>query len=335
MFYDEQGKHVRTKKELLDEQGNMRNGCTVIAKGEVYEKRSLSNKISYFKSEVFLENEKKRYTELMNHYIENPLEQLQVFDKSSVYLPTKKIGKNNPKATEIMVDNQARKEWNQAVDIALVEGVPETEIKEIKKIEITKKTGQSIAVNGRNPGLFLQMIIRARAILMSLLSKQKLPPKPKISVDITEFHKMQQIKQDLDKQVRIIRQIEEKELLDLLQQSGNLKGIFKSKDRKELERKIETVQNRVSDLKSYLVKAVTRYGYKNIQSFIKVYGQSEKAVQQYQKELKEWKENYGLKPPKQESIRDKLRQYERDVNGKNLTVLNQSIREKEKLRNER
>lgn len=122
---------------------------------------------------------------------------------------------------------------------------------------------------------------------------------------------MQQIKQDLDKQVRIIRQIEEKELPDLLQQSGNLKGIFKSKDRKELEGKIETAQNRVSELKSYLVKAVTRYGYKNIQSFIKVYGQSEKAVQQYQKELEEWKENNGLKPPKPESIRVKLRQYER------------------------
>ena len=335
MFYDEQGKHVRTKKELLDEQGNMRNGCTVIAKGEVYEKRSFSNKISFFKSDVFLENEKKRYTELMNLYIKNPLEQLQVFDKSGVYLPTKKIGKNNPKAAEIMADNQARKEWNQAVDIALVEGVPDTDIKEIKKTEIVKKVGQSIAVNGRNPGLLLQIIIRARVILMNLLSKQKLPPKPKISVDITEYHKMQKIKQDLDKQVRIIRQIEEKELPDLLQQSDNLKGIFKSKERKEVERQIETVQNRVSDLKSYLVKAVTRYGYKNIQSFIKVYSQSEKAVQQYQKELEAWKEDNGLKSPKPESIRDKLRQYEREAKVKNLAVLDLPRQEKEKHRNER
>jgi len=335
MFYDEQGKHVRTKKELLDEQGNMRNGCTVIAKGEVYEKRSFSNKISLFKSDVFLENEKKRLTELMNCYIKNPLEQLQVFDKSGVYLPTKKIGKNNPKAAEIMSDNQARKEWNQAVDIALVEGVPETDIQKIKNTEIAKKVGRSIAVNGRSPGLFLQIIVRARVILMNLVSKQKLPPKPKISVDITEYHKMQKIKQDLDKQVRVIRQIEEKELPDLLQQSDNLKGIFKSKERKEVERQIETAQNRVSDLKSYLVKAVTRYGYKNIQSFIKVYSQSEKAVQQYQKELEAWKEDNGLKPPKPESIRDKLRQYEREAKVKNLAVLDLPRQEKEKHRNER
>lgn len=334
-FYDEHGKHVRTKKELLDEQGNMRSGCTIIAKGEVYEKRLFSNKISHFKSDVFLESEKKRYTDLINLYIKNPLEQLKVFDKSGVYLPMKKIGKNNPKEAEIIADNQARKEWNQAVDVALVEGVPEADIKEIKKMEISKKVGQSIAVNGRNPGLFLQIIMRAKVILMNLLSKQKLPPQPKITVDITEFRKMQGIIKDLDKQVRIIRHIEEKELPDLLQQSGNLKGIFKSKERKEVERQIELAQDRVFNLKSYLVKAVTRYGYKNIQSFIKVYGQCEKEVRQYQKELEEWKVNNGLKQPKPESIRDKLRRYEQEAKEKNLAVLDLPTQKKEKHRNER
>ena len=29
MFYDEQGKHRRTKKEILDEQGNLRAGCSI------------------------------------------------------------------------------------------------------------------------------------------------------------------------------------------------------------------------------------------------------------------------------------------------------------------
>ena len=170
---------------------------------------------------------------------------------------------------------------------------------------------------------------------MNLLCKRKLPPQPKITVDITEFRKMQGIKQDLDKQVRIIRQIEEKELPDLLRQSGDLKGIFKSKERKEVERQIGIAQNRVSDLKSYMAKAVNRYGYKNIQSFIKVYGQCEKAVRQYQKELEEWKENNGLKQPKPESIRDKIRRYEREAKEKNLTFLDLPRQEKEKYRNER
>ena len=37
MFYDENGKHVRTKKEILDEDGQLRSGCKIIPKGEVYE----------------------------------------------------------------------------------------------------------------------------------------------------------------------------------------------------------------------------------------------------------------------------------------------------------
>ena len=35
MFYNEQGKHRRTKKEVLDEQGNLRAGCSIIPKGEI------------------------------------------------------------------------------------------------------------------------------------------------------------------------------------------------------------------------------------------------------------------------------------------------------------
>ena len=47
MFYDEQGKHRRTKKEILDEQGNIRAGCSIIPKGEVYESHKLQAFESY------------------------------------------------------------------------------------------------------------------------------------------------------------------------------------------------------------------------------------------------------------------------------------------------
>ncbi len=32
MFYNEQGRHVRTKKEILDGDGNIRQGCKIIKK---------------------------------------------------------------------------------------------------------------------------------------------------------------------------------------------------------------------------------------------------------------------------------------------------------------
>lgn len=59
MFYDEQGKHVRTKKEILDTEGKVREGCKIISKGSVYDSRMFTNKNQYFKSEEFLAGERK------------------------------------------------------------------------------------------------------------------------------------------------------------------------------------------------------------------------------------------------------------------------------------
>ena len=84
MFYDEQGKHVRTKKEILDTEGKEREGCKIIPKGSVYDSRMFTNKNQYFKSDEFLAEEKKNFTELINQYIDNPKERLQVFDRNSV-----------------------------------------------------------------------------------------------------------------------------------------------------------------------------------------------------------------------------------------------------------
>lgn len=49
-------------------------------------------------------------------------------------MPTKKIGKNNPKAEEIRADNAARQEWNRTADMALLTGISEAEILEVKKV---------------------------------------------------------------------------------------------------------------------------------------------------------------------------------------------------------
>lgn len=53
MFYDEQEKHVRTKKEILDENGNVRTGCKITKKGKIYERDILTAKNRLFKQEHF------------------------------------------------------------------------------------------------------------------------------------------------------------------------------------------------------------------------------------------------------------------------------------------
>ena len=107
MFYDEQGKHRRTKKEILDEQGNIRTGCSIIPKGEVYESHIFTKKEEWFKNKVFTKEVKELFTDTINCYVKEESEKLSVFQQGGIYLATKKIGKNNPKAEEIKADNAA------------------------------------------------------------------------------------------------------------------------------------------------------------------------------------------------------------------------------------
>ena len=61
MFYDETGKHVRTKKEILDDSSQIRAGCKVVPKGDVYERNLFTTTDSKFKGEKFLEDVKHSY----------------------------------------------------------------------------------------------------------------------------------------------------------------------------------------------------------------------------------------------------------------------------------
>ena len=63
MFYDENGKHVRTKKEILGEDGEIREGFSIVKKGEVYEKKLFTAKDERFKSNSFLDEVKHSYTD--------------------------------------------------------------------------------------------------------------------------------------------------------------------------------------------------------------------------------------------------------------------------------
>ena len=103
MFYDKNGKHVRTKKEILDENGNIHKGCKIVKKGEVYEHSLFTTKNKLFKQENFVDEVKHFYTDLINLLVKDDKEKLHVFDSSGLYLATKKIGKNNPKAGQIKI----------------------------------------------------------------------------------------------------------------------------------------------------------------------------------------------------------------------------------------
>ena len=125
------------------------------------------------------------YTELINRHISDPEQHLKVFDKNSVYLPTKKIGKNNPKEDEIKADNAARQEWNRTADMALLSGISEAKILEVKRTEIHEKASQSIKSKGWLPGLFRSIVSKAKDFLQNLIREHDMPPKPVLEMVVS------------------------------------------------------------------------------------------------------------------------------------------------------
>ena len=315
MFYDEHGKHRRTKKEITDEHGNIRTGCSIIPKGEVYESHIFTTKDEWFKSKAFTKEIKEMFTELINRYVKEESEKLSVFQQGGAYLPTKKIGKNNPKAEEIRADNTARQEWNRTVDVALVEGVPEADILKIKQEEISEKTLESIRKHGWIPDMFRQIVRGARDFLQEKIFKFKLPPKPIPKINLQEWKDMQKLMYELQEQSREIKRTQQ-EISSLKKQLSELRGLFKGKERKSLEGKIGLAEQMEERLHRSLEQIVKRECYPNVQSFMNVYNKSEELVLEYNKELRVWenqkekkKEKFREQPNKA-SVLEKLHRYQ-------------------------
>ncbi len=312
VFFAEAGKRVRTKKEITGEDGQIRKGCTVIKKGEVYESHLFTVKDDRFKSEPFLREVKEVYTDLINRHISDPEQHLKVFDKNSVYLPTKKIGKNNPKAAEIAADNAARQEWNRTADMALVSGIEEAKILEIKQAEIHDKVSSSIRKGGWLPNLFRRIVSKAKDFLQNLIREHEMPPKPTLSINMAEFRTMRYLMIRVQDEARAIRSLQE-EVPKLKEQLSEAKGIFKGKERKTLTEQIQQTEKEISERLDKLPDILREDGYPDVQAFMATYREAEAVVEQYNRDLAEWERQSKQKrrpprPPERESVRNRLRQ---------------------------
>ena len=304
LFYNEHGKRVRIKKEIQDEFGEIRKGCIIVPKGEIYERHSFGNKKAYFKDIEFLPEIKKYYTNMINYYVKNPSEKLTVFNRDSVYIATKKIGKNNPKAEQIKKDNAVRQEWNKIADVALVVGISDKKIKAIKKNEITEKIQHSTQMEGWKPELFYQIMINANAILKDVIQKHKMQLKPTLNVDIEEFNKMETLNLKLHRQVEEIQKLENVELPNLEKELRNIKGFFKGKQKRILQQEIESCKEAINIGKENLQKMVQEQGHKSVETFLKIYSEAKEIVKQWEKG----------KYTKKESIIEKLKILEKEAN---------------------
>ena len=325
VFYDELGKRVRTKKEITGEDGQIREGCTVIKKGEAYERHLFTAKDEAFKSELFLDEAKQFYTALINRHIHDPERRLKVFDPNSVYLPTKKIGKNNPKAAEIEADNATRQDWNRTADLALVSGIAESKIIEVKNEYVYDEVSRSIQKHGWLPGLFRKIVNMAKELLKGLIKEAELPPKPVLSVDMAEYRTMQKLMVKVQNEAGAIKQLMHGELPKLEKQLAETTGLFKGKERKALSEKIAKTQQEIDHRMERLPGMLKEYGYPDVQVFKRLYDNATLLVEQYNRDLAAWEQQVSgkdkpqpqQKPPEKESIRKKLREMDAEAKRRN------------------
>ncbi len=348
MFYDEQGKHVCTKKEILDENGDVRKGCKIVKKGEIYERNLFTAKNKLFKQDGYVDEVKHFYTDLINTLVKDDKEKLHVFDENGLYLATKKIGKNNPKAEQIQTDNEYRMRWNREVDRAIISGVAETEIQQIKKEYISDRIKESIDIFASRPERFGTILMSAVAVLAMLISKvlqksmelsaklydteqiqpqmsvqetvcqppeketqvkPKIPPKPVMPAEAAAYPKLFKIYKELKRQNEIIFEAEkERNTLEL--ERDDLKGLARFTKKGELQSKIDRKNAKIDILKIGLSGIVKRYDYQNVQDFYLAYNTAKNTYADYQDKVAKWEETYGLKE-RNDTLHNKIQNYQR------------------------
>ena len=231
-----------------------------------------------------------------------------------MYLPTKKIGKNNPKEAEIKADNEARQEWNRTADMALVTGIAEAKIMEIKQTEIQDKASKSIRTSGWLPDMFRSIIGKAKDFLQNLIHEQDMPPKPTLNINMTEFRIMQQLMIRVQDSAKEIKHLQNRVLPKLKQELKDTAGLFKGKERKALAEKIQQTEDEISVKLDKLPDILKEDGYPDVQAFMATYREMEGVVERYEREVWEYnlklkqKEKPAKKPPEKQSVREHLRQ---------------------------
>ena len=329
MFYNEDGKHVRTKKEILDADGNVRAGCYIIPKGEIYEMNYFASKEEHFKSSAFLPEVKHLYTDLINSLVKDEAEKLTVFDSKSPYLATKKIGKNNPMAEVIQADNEARQEWNRAMDETLVVGIPSEEIQEMKKEVINIPVKESIQQHGQMPGLLRQILSKAVKLLLDRIRAFQMPSKKELKIDMDVFQEMQTVKKKLD---GIQKEIQGMDVLirkkqNRLDSITGIAGAFKLKEKKQLMNEISELLAKRKVKSELLHKTVSGAGYRSVDSFMKAFNKSHALVEEYLQTTQEAKVTEKQKSctitqlkKERKSVLEKLHRYDEEAKRRQETV---------------
>ena len=129
LFFDETGKRKYKKAEILDADGQLRAGCRIVKKGEVYEKRFFGNAGPQFSRRAWLKAAKTNWLlPLLNGKLAGDVA-YQEFDHESGKLPQIHVG-NGPKEDVLDMANVYIRQFNLWYDQGKI---TKKEAKEISK----------------------------------------------------------------------------------------------------------------------------------------------------------------------------------------------------------
>ncbi len=348
-FYDEAGRHVRTKKEILDADGNVRPGCRILAKGEVYDIKWFSGRKDVFKSRSFLDDVKVMYTDLINQVVDREEDKLKIFDAFGPYLATKKIGKNNPRENEIRSDNQLRQEWNQTVDQVLIAGGSQEEVTEFKREEVVQKVSESVQTHGTQPGRLAEILRRAIAILKEFLDLLMLPAKERDTDEAGEIAdrsgselpgkrkserpdsrkaelrlmKIEPVHRQLNKTNRKLYALQKQKEKVQLALNDMPKSIFRRRERKELQERIDGLDRQITFCRNQLLLIPDANGYQSVKEAEHEYRLAKKELEQVRRAQAEWD---GMITPEEQN----REQQKRCMQSQKPSVLKQLAEKREK-----
>ena len=199
--------------------------------------------------------------------------------------------------------------------MALLTGISEAEILEVKQAEIHEKVRQSIHQAGWLPHLFRAIVGKARAFLQGLIRQRAMPPKPTLDIDMAEFRAMRGLMIRVRDEATSIRYLQEDVLPDLKQQLAAATGIFKTRERKDIAGQIQQTEQEISHRMDALPSIVQAEGYPDVQTFTATYRKAEAVVSQHNRELAEWERKVQERqrpavkerPPEPRSVRERLR----------------------------
>ena len=121
----------------------------------------------------------------------------------------------------------------------------------------------------------------------------------------------------LQKQSQEMKQAQQ-EISSMKKQLSETKGFFKGKERKSLESKIKQTEKLKKRIHTDMEQNVKQAGYPDVQSFAKAYHKSEELIREYNKDLREWKNQTAQKkkqtsdPPTKISVLKKPHSYQQE-----------------------